>query len=273
VSVGNRLEAARWRGVVMVSRWRHRLGYLVRAPAVYRNWWAMGLSKLGVNVTLELRDGSRYFVRAHTTDLAVVNEVAFINPYLQGGQVDIGPNATVVDVGANIGDFTVQAARLCPQGRVIAVEPLVSAGAMIGTQARLNGLSNVTWIRAQLSGTAGQSAVHQTDGLYGSNDANQGARILTLPNLVAELGLERIDLLKLDCEGAEWDILPASESILPRVRQICMEYHREGDWTPERLSRWLTDLGFTVTFQPGAWNGLLWARRWDRGSRCPASEV
>jgi FkbM family methyltransferase len=261
VSVTNRFEAARWRGVVALSRWRTRVGYLASAPAVYRNWWAMWLPKVGVDVTMELRDGSRYFVRARTTDLAVVNEVAFANPYLGGGHVEIDADDIVVDVGANIGDFTIQAARLCPGGRVIAVEPLASAGTMIDRQARLNGLGNVTWIRAQLSGIDGQSAAHQTANLYGSDHADRPARIMTLPTLVAELGLHRIDLLKLDCEGAEWDILPASEPILPRVRQICMEYHREGEWTPERLSEWLTGQGFEVICQPAAWNGLLWARR------------
>lgn len=261
MSVADRLEAVRWRSAVARSRWRHRVGYLLKAPAVYRNWWAMWLPKLGVNATLELRDGSRYFVRAGTTDLAVVNEVAFINPYLAGDRVEIGANAVVVDVGANIGDFAIQAARRCPDGRVIAVEPLASAGAMIHTQARLNGLTNVTWIRAQLSGTDGAAALHQTANLYGSNSDAQPARILTLTRLVNELGLERIDLLKLDCEGAEWDVLPAAEPILPAVRQICMEYHRERDWTPERLAKWLTNLGFEVQFQPGEWNGLLWARR------------
>lgn len=261
MSASHRLKAAQWRGAVALSRWRHRLGYFVRAPAVYRNWWAMWLPKLGVDTTLELRDGSRYFVRAHTTDLAVVNEVAFIDPYLRGGRVEIQADAVVLDVGANIGDFTVQAARRCPRGRVIAVEPLVSAGSMIERQARLNGLTNITWVRAQLSGADGKTAAHQGAGLYGSNDDNQAARILSLASLAAELRLDHIDLLKMDCEGAEWDILPASEPILARVRQICMEYHREGEWTPERLSQWLTTLGFDVTHQPGAWNGLLWARR------------
>jgi FkbM family methyltransferase len=261
LSNADRRAAARWKRTVALSRLRHRLGYLLKAPSVYRNWWAMWLPKLGVDTTLELRDGSRYFVRAHTTDLAVVNEVAFVNPYLQGGRVDIRPDAIILDVGANIGDFTIQAARRCPLGRVIAVEPLVSAGAMIDKQARLNGLSNVTWVHAQLSGTDGQAGAHQTAGLYGSNQDAHAARILSLAALAAELRLDRIDLLKLDCEGAEWDILPASESILPRVRQICMEYHREGHWTPERLSQWLTALGFQVTYQQGAWNGLLWARR------------
>ena len=42
-------------------------------------------------------------------------------------------------------------------------------------------------------------------------DAAEPARILTLAGLMAEEGLSHIDLLKLDCEGAEWDILPAAD--------------------------------------------------------------
>ena len=53
----------------------------------------------------------------------------------------------------------------------------------------------------------------------------------TLSSLIREQGLEQIDLLKLDCEGAEWDILPEAELILPRIRQICMEFHCERGWT------------------------------------------
>ena len=46
------------------------------------------------------------------------------------------------------------------------------------------------------------------------------------------------------------------------VAQICMEYHREGGWTAERLADWLTARGFAVKVQSGGgWNGLLWARR------------
>jgi hypothetical protein len=93
-------------------------------------------------------------------------------------------------------------------------------------------------------------------------DAAEPARILTLAGLMAEHGLSHIDLLKLDCEGAEWDILPAAEALLSRVSQICMEYHQEGSWTAERLGTWLTGCGFTVKIQSGGgWNGLLWARR------------
>ena len=222
----------------------------------------MFLPKLGMDAVLELRDGSRYAVRSRTFDLSVINELAFTNPYLSGGQVAIAPDAIVVDIGANIGDFAIQAARLCPHGRVIAVEPLRSSGAMIATQARLNGLSNVSWIQAAMSGTEGQPAALQGGALYlRDEDKEDQPRVLTLSGLMTEVGIARIDLLKLDCEGAEWDILPGADAVLPQVAQICMEYHREGEWTPERLADWLRARGFDVAVQGKGWNGLLWARR------------
>ena len=62
-----------------------------------------------------------------TFDLSVINELAFINPYLGHGDVTIAPDAVVVDVGANIGDFTIQAARQCPR-RVSAARPPSGSG-------------------------------------------------------------------------------------------------------------------------------------------------
>jgi FkbM family methyltransferase len=251
-----------WAVQVALSRWRNRLRYLVMAPIVYRNWWAMAFPKLGISTVLRLRDGSCYFVRAHTLDLSVVNEAAFLNPYLKSGYVRIAPDATVIDVGANIGDFTIQAARLCPNGRVIAIEPLKEAGALIERQAALNGLTNITWICAALSGADGATSANREGSIYATAASSaQQVPMMSLGRLVADLGLVRIDLLKLDCEGAEWDILPAAEPLLGRVRQICMEYHAERGWTPQRLARWLEGLGFEVQHTRGTWNGLLWARR------------
>jgi FkbM family methyltransferase len=257
-----------WKFSVVLSRWKHRIQYMARAPLVYRNWWAMLLPKLGTDTVLELRNGARYYIRARTLDLSVVNENAFLDPYLGSGFVSIAADATVVDVGAYIGDFTVQAARRCPKGRVIAIEPVKDAGEMIAIQARLNGVANVTWIWAALSGTDAELSPDRPGNPFASASASaEPAPRMSLARLVADLGLDRIDLLKLDCEGDEWDILPASDAVLPIVRQLCMEYHCERGWTPERLSAWLTDREFEVTHTGDtgrarpSWNGLLWARR------------
>jgi hypothetical protein len=85
--------------------------------------------------------------------------------------------------------------------------------------------------------------------------------MLTLERLMEDYSIDTLDLLKLDCEGSEWDILPAAERVLPRVDQICMEFHCERGWTAAKLAVWLREQGFTVSHTGGSWNGMLWARR------------
>ena len=252
-----------WRISVWLSRCRHTALYLVAIPFAYRNWWAVFQSKLGADVVLELRDGTRFQLQARTTDLAAVNEAVILNPYLSSGAIVLSDDATVVDIGANIGDFTVLVARRCPRGRVLAVEPVARSAKVIAAQVALNRLSNVTIVHAALGaasriaaiGDAGMSS-RLVDG--GSGDA---VPVVTLERLMTEHQIGTVDLLKLDCEGAEWDILPAAEAVLPRVRQITMEFHSERGWTAERLAEWLRQRGYTVTHTGGEWNGLLWATR------------
>jgi FkbM family methyltransferase len=252
----------RWLLSVFRSRWRERLRYAWMSPRVYANWWAMPLPKLGIDTVLHLRDGARYHVRGGTTDLSVINEQAISNPYLGSGFVTLAPNSIVVDVGANIGDFTIMAARRCPAGRVLAVEPLGTTGAIIESQARLNGLTNITWVRAVLSGTNGTSAANPVGSPYDTPAAAaEQVDMRTLAQLMLDHGLDHIDLLKLDCEGAEWDILPAAEGALSNVRQIAMEFHCARGWTGEKLGNWLKTQGFEVVHTDGSWTGLLWARR------------
>ena len=128
---------------------------IVALPFTYRNWWAVPLPKLGKNVVLELRDGTKYLVRAGTTDLAAVNEAAILNPYLRCPLIVLSEDATVIDIGAYIGDFTMQVARACPRGRILAVEPVSAHVRMIETQMALNHVSHVQPVRAAVGGQTG----------------------------------------------------------------------------------------------------------------------
>jgi FkbM family methyltransferase len=254
-----------WKVSVLASRWRNRVRYLLAAPVAYRNWWATLLPKFGVGVVLELRNGLRYLVRSGKTDLAVVNEAAILNPYLGPGYLTLAEDAIVVDIGANIGDFTMQSARLCPKGRVIAVEPVREHIRMIAMQMLLNAVENVTCVHAALGNREGEIDIHidvsRSSVCHGGRETTERVRLTTLSRLMGEVGIDRIALLKLDCEGAEWDILPAAEEVLPQIQQICMEFHCERGWTPKKLATWLRERGYEVSHTPGPWNGLLWAVR------------
>jgi FkbM family methyltransferase len=257
------LSSLSWRISVWLSRCRHTARYLVALPFAYRNWWAVFQSKLGADVVLELRDGTRFHVQARTTDLAAVNEAVILNPYLSSGGIVLREDAIVVDIGANIGDFTVLVARRCPRGRVVAVEPVTRSARVIAAQVALNRLSNVTVVRAAVGAASRTAAIDDAgmssrvvDGVSGD-----AVPVVTLERLMSEQHLDTVDLLKLDCEGAEWDILPAAAGVLPRVQQIAMEFHGERGWTAERLAEWLRERGYVVTHTGGEWNGVLWATR------------
>jgi hypothetical protein len=80
------LKQIHWVLSVVWSSFCNRLRYTFLAPLVYQNWWAMFYSKWSrKGVILRLRNGTKYLVRPHTTDLAVINETAIRNVYLGPG--------------------------------------------------------------------------------------------------------------------------------------------------------------------------------------------
>jgi len=247
------------------TRLRNRAEYAPKIPRAFRNWWAWPLPKLGVNTVLELRNGLRFFVRAGTTDLSVLNEALFLNPYLGPGHIELREDAVVMDVGANMGDFAIQAAALCPSGRVYAVEPMSEYISLLETNKKLNRLSNIEIIQVALGDHEGEVRLFiagAESGAYFKGTTNaEIVRLTTLPQLMRDCGLERIDLLKMDCEGSEWDILPAAGAMLRCIRQICVELHPARGWTAEKLAEWLRASGYEVWYNEPPARSILWARR------------
>jgi FkbM family methyltransferase len=92
---------------------------------------------------------------------------------------------------------------------------------------------------------------------------------VTLEGLFAAETVEKCDLLKLDCEGAEYEILlNAPPKILQRVSRIALEYHLGmNSHDPAELSAFLRAQGFTVTCEPplDAESGYLYAARQPAG--------
>jgi len=262
-----------WNLQVFGTRLRNRIRYVLNVPRVFRNWWAWPLPKLGIDAILEFRSGLKFSVRAGTHDLAVLNEAAFLNPYLGSGHVEIQRDSIVLDIGANMGDFTIMAAAQCPLGHVYAIEPISEYIAVLETNKALNRLSNIEIIHVALGDHQGEIKLavegSQSTAHFDSAAKTETVRLTTLPQLMRDHGIERIDLLKMDCEGAEWDILPAALEVLPRIRQICMEYHPARGWTAEKLAAMLRESGYQVWYTDSPWNGAMWARRTEREIKPP----
>lgn len=164
---------------------------------------------------------------------------------------------TIVDIGANVGVFTVWAATRTPGLRVIALEPSSRACAFLRRNVEHNGLRNVTIVQAACGGEQREAVLYargpgvmntlyRQDLLGRRFRAAEHVPVLTLDGVFERFAVRSCALLKLDCEGAEYEVLlNATTDTLRKVDRISLEYHLGmNEHTPDELVDRLQALGF-----------------------------
>lgn len=131
----------------------------------------------------------------------------------------------VVDIGAHIGKYTLEAATAVGQeGKVIAVEPLLTNFNILKKNIRVNKLSNV-----EVFNLAAWHSNRRLTFYIGNSSATGGAMkdfgLGTLEvegrkmdTLLNRLDIKRVDWIKIDVEGAEYDVLLGLEETLRRSK-------------------------------------------------------
>lgn len=152
---------------------------------------------------------------------------AVCETYLKYGQ--LSPGDTVLDLGANCGLASLAFSRAVgPQGRVIAVEP--DPGNFDALQQNLirHAAANVTAIKKGVWSGPGR-VVFDSDGTMGAfvvqDNRPFGIRgnrieidVVSIMSLVQDLGLEKIDFVKMDIEGSEAVVVEASREFLRQCK-------------------------------------------------------
>lgn len=147
-----------------------------------------------------------------------------------------GPSV-FLDIGANIGYYTVQMARLAgPEARIHAFEPMSIQGAVLEENLRLNHLTNVVVNASVVSDTVGVQRI------YFSSPENTGQSSVARPSGYHEdrsattvdaycqtQGIEAVELVKIDVEGHELHVLRGMERMLRegRVARVATELDEE----------------------------------------------
>jgi FkbM family methyltransferase len=221
------------------------------------------------------RWGQSFQCGRSTSNLAAVEEP--INAYFRN-LPKLEEGAVVVDVGAHIGAFSVPMARLASGARVFAYEPDPSSRALLEENLRLNGLANVFPRPEALSAAPGRAPLFRAranpvlSNLLGPVDVDQAldVPVLGLPDVLARESLDRIDLLKIDAPGSEYDILfPHPELVRTRVESLIVEAHSTERGTPAKLGDFLRRLGYAVRLDGHSRMAVVLAHR--RGRKGVAS--
>lgn len=180
----------------------------------------------------------------------------------------IEENDIVVDIGANIGVFTVYAASKT-RNTVYAIEPYPHNFDAMSQNVEINQLRNVVPLRLAISDTngtemflaSGQSQHHRLQKitfkmLYQESENAQYIEVpsMTLQDFMDRHQLGQIDFLKLDCEGSEESIFQSTpQAYLRRIRKIALEFHDHLTHTKhQELQKFLEHAGFFTQIH---WDG------------------
>lgn len=172
--------------------------------------------------TIYLKNGLVFRTKT-LLDLLTLKEVIFDREYENHG-IKVSPkDRLVVDVGAGYGDFSILIAKKFPHINIYAFEPDAVYFSLFQENLKLNRIKNV----------------------YAYNET-----IDTLAHIFRATN-DRVDFLKMDCEGAEFPIIKkGGKSYFSKIGKISMEYHESDRDKVNILTSILTKSGFKVHVDP-----------------------
>jgi FkbM family methyltransferase len=139
---------------------------------------------------------------------------------------NLNPGDVFIDVGAHVGYFSLLANGLVGgAGKVVSIEANPTTAARLRKNIELNGFKHsvvyegacvdhekpVTFFTGNWNNTGGSSVVQ---GNAGKGSTKVTVRGVTLDKIVSELGLKKVDLIKIDAEGAEPQVLLGASGVL-----------------------------------------------------------
>jgi len=160
----------------------------------------------------------------------------------------------LIDVGAHIGKYAVLGGRLLSgRGRVIAIEPDPENFRALENNVRLNGLTNLELRNVGCWSQNGVLSLHKGIGNLGEHSfvevvgpASISVQVRTLDSIVSELGVDAVDVLKIDVQRAEAEVLKGASHVLGESSALSVILEEMGDPETAESLQILRDNGFKI---------------------------
>ena len=243
-----------------------------KSRRVVENWMDLVLIYLGLKwrgtTALKTRGGLEIGLRNNSTDIQAFAVVWLLEDYNRPGFLP--EEGTVVDIGAHIGLYTMFVSSASKNTRIFSFEPASDNYAMLKDNIARNSLDSVKAFNIAVSGQSGKKELFLSEDqaghtLHKKSEKKEIVDCVTLDDIINDNDIQKITVLKLDCEGSEYDILDnLSDAGYDKIERICLEYHITGDdfSMRDKLKKNLAKRGFNIedVYNDDEW-GMIFAAR------------
>lgn len=153
-------------------------------------------------------------------------------------------NDTFVDVGANVGYYSILASRIVGEkGQVISIEPYPSTAEVLGLNVRINNLRNIRLVPKVAWSKKSTISMHVPTGhygwatTYGKWRESESCSVEAMPLDAICEEVASVKLLKIDVEGSEYQVLRGARETLKKARYVILEVSRDTDRVMRLLGR------------------------------------
>lgn len=205
-----------------------------------------------MNIDMASYNGYNFAFRKDTTDQYIINEVLVRGIY--NHNYFLPPSPVVVDIGGHIGLFTIFCKLKYKDAKIMTYEPHRESFDLLSMNTKP--MSGVTIHNKGVSGVKKTAILlgdepNKTSLIYGDGNG-QEIDCVSLNDVFVDNKIEHIDLLKVDCEGSEYEILMGFKGSgnFEKISNIVLEYHEfEGRSETFKMLRDFLELnGYRLVF-------------------------
>ena len=251
-----------------------KLSIFLKIIKIVKNWQIVLLVYFGLYKKeffyLNLKNGLKIKLRTKSTDLQAFANVWILKEYEVKG-FEILQNEIIIDIGGHIGLFSLYASLKNPDGKIISIEPHPQNFSLLKENLNNNGFTNIKILNKAVSNSnknmelfidSLDDSAHSIHRIGKNSIQIKGT---TLHQIINENQITNCNMLKMDCEGSEFEIISSlSDEDILKIEKICLEYHLKNDdlFLLDNMKNRLKKLGYNVNIKPtNNFLGMLYARK------------
>jgi len=238
-----------------------KLQIFLDSRKVFKNWYSYPKVYFKLlkdeYVIFETKNNLKIKIRVNSTDLMALTNVWMINEY-KIEKFKIKKDDIMIDVGAHIGLFSLLASKSCFAGKIFSYEPINENFEMLMQNIKSNKLKNIFPFNLAVSKNTSNVKLfldkdESAHSIFQKNTSYVTVESISLQKIFDDNDINFCKILKLDCEGAEYEIIDSlPDKYFEKIQNMIIEYHL-ADSKPELgkdLISKIKNAGFQITTKP-----------------------